>query len=70
MLQWLPEDVSTFGHEIGSLFYLIYYITGAAFILVTVLMLLFLLMESIYCTSPQLILAILKAHTDQLMIKN
>lgn len=42
MLQWLPEDVSTFGHEIDSLFYLIYYITGAAFILVTVLMLLFL----------------------------
>ena len=44
MLQWLPEDVSTFGHEIDSLFYLIYYITGVAFILVTVLMLLFLVM--------------------------
>jgi cytochrome c oxidase subunit 2 len=42
MMQWLPEDVSTFGHEIDSLFYLIYYITGVAFILVTVLMLLFL----------------------------
>ena len=42
MLRWLPEDVSTFGHEIDSLFYLIYYITAATFILVTVLMLVFL----------------------------
>jgi cytochrome c oxidase subunit II len=42
MLSWLPEDVSTFGHEIDSLFYLIYYITGVAFILVTALMILFL----------------------------
>jgi cytochrome c oxidase subunit 2 len=38
MLQWLPEDVSTFGQEIDSLFYLIYYITAVAFIVVTVLM--------------------------------
>ena len=44
MMQWLPEDVSTFGHEIDSLFYLIYYITGVAFILVTVLMVLFVVM--------------------------
>lgn len=43
MLQWLPEDVSTFGGEIDSLFYLIYYITGVAFILVTVLMVVFLI---------------------------
>ncbi|MGE5819791.1 MAG: cytochrome c oxidase subunit II [Deltaproteobacteria bacterium] len=42
MLRWLPVDVSTFGREIDSLFYLIYYITGATFILVTVLMVLFL----------------------------
>ncbi|MGB7946668.1 MAG: cytochrome c oxidase subunit II [Candidatus Binatia bacterium] len=42
MLQWLPEDVSTFGGEIDSLFYLIYYITAATFILVTVLMIVFL----------------------------
>lgn len=41
---WLPENVSTFGEEIDSLFYLIYYITGAVFILVTVLMVLFLVM--------------------------
>ena len=42
MLSWLPVDVSTFGRDIDSLFYLIYYITGATFILVTVLMILFL----------------------------
>ena len=44
MLQWLPEDVSTFGPDIDSLFYLIYYITAATFILVTVLMVVFLVM--------------------------
>ena len=43
MLRWLPEDVSTYGHEIDSLFYLIYYITAVAFILVTVLMVVFLI---------------------------
>ena len=43
MLTWLPEDVSTFGVEIDSLFYLIYYITAATFILVTVLMVVFLI---------------------------
>jgi cytochrome c oxidase subunit 2 len=44
MLQWLPEDVSTFGPDIDSLFYLIYYITAATFILVTVLMVVFVVM--------------------------
>jgi cytochrome c oxidase subunit 2 len=44
MLRWLPEDVSTYGGEIDSLFYIIYYITGAAFIIVTVLMIVFLIM--------------------------
>jgi cytochrome c oxidase subunit 2 len=43
MLTWLPEDVSTYGQEIDSLFYLIYYITAATFILVTVLMVVFLI---------------------------
>ncbi len=43
MLRWLPEDVSTFGQDIDSLFYLIYYITGITFILVTVLMIWFLI---------------------------
>jgi cytochrome c oxidase subunit II len=43
MLRWLPEDVSTFGGEIDSLFYLIYYITAVTFILVTVLMIFFLI---------------------------
>ena len=42
MLRWLPEDVSTFGADIDSLFYLIYYITGVTIILVTVLMVWFL----------------------------
>jgi cytochrome c oxidase subunit 2 len=41
MLRWLPEDVSPYGAGIDSLFYFIYYITAAAFILVTVLMILF-----------------------------
>ncbi|MBI2998707.1 MAG: cytochrome c oxidase subunit II [Deltaproteobacteria bacterium] len=44
MMSWLPENVSTFGGEIDYLFYLIYYITGAVFILVTVLMVLFLIL--------------------------
>jgi cytochrome c oxidase subunit 2 len=44
MLRWLPEDVSTYGREIDQLFYLIYYITAAAFIIVTVLMIVFLIM--------------------------
>ena len=43
MLKWLPEDVSTYGREIDSLFYLIYYITAVAFVLVTVLMIVFLI---------------------------
>jgi cytochrome c oxidase subunit II len=43
MLRWLPEDVSTFGPDIDSLFHLIYYITGVTFILVTVLMIWFLI---------------------------
>lgn len=43
MLRWLPEDVSSYGHEIDSLFYLIYYITAVTFILVTVLMVAFLI---------------------------
>lgn len=43
MLRWLPEDVSTYGHEIDSLFYLIYYITAVTFVLVTVLMIWFLI---------------------------
>jgi cytochrome c oxidase subunit 2 len=44
MMSWLPENVSTFGREVDSLFYLIYYITAAVFILVTVAMIAFLVM--------------------------
>jgi cytochrome c oxidase subunit II len=39
---WLPENVSTYGREIDSLFHLIYWITGITFILVSVAMIAFL----------------------------
>jgi cytochrome c oxidase subunit 2 len=42
MLRWLPEDVSTYGREIDALFFLIYYITAATFVIVTALMIWFL----------------------------
>jgi cytochrome c oxidase subunit 2 len=32
---WLPDNVSTYGQDIDWLFHLIYYITGATFLLVT-----------------------------------
>jgi len=38
---WLPENVSTYGQEIDWLFHLIYYVTGATFVLVFVTMLVF-----------------------------
>jgi cytochrome c oxidase subunit 2 len=41
---WLPEDVSTYGKDIDFLFYLIYYITGATFVLVAVTMVAFLVL--------------------------
>jgi cytochrome c oxidase subunit II len=44
MMRWLPENVSTYGADIDSMFYLIYYITAAVFILVTVLLVAFLIM--------------------------
>jgi cytochrome c oxidase subunit II len=44
MLKWLPENVSTYGADIDHLFYVIYYITGIAFLLVAVGMLAFLIM--------------------------
>ena len=33
---WLPENVSTFGQDVDWMFHLIYYITAAVFVLVTV----------------------------------
>ncbi len=42
MLSWLPENVSTYGQDIDRLFYLIYYITGVAFLLVAGAMVVFL----------------------------
>ncbi|MEK6665570.1 MAG: cytochrome c oxidase subunit II, partial [candidate division NC10 bacterium] len=41
---WLPEDVSTYGKDIDFLFYLIYYITGAIFVLVAAAMIAFLVL--------------------------
>src|SRR3972149_6486170 len=44
MLSWLPENVSTYGGDIDSILYLIYYITGAWFFLTlgTIVLFLFL----------------------------
>lgn len=44
MMSWLPENVSTFGPGIDRMFYLIYYITGATFVLVMTLLVAFLIM--------------------------
>jgi len=44
LLQWLPENVSTFGSTIDSLFYLIYVITGVIFLLVSITMIAFLVL--------------------------
>ena len=41
---WLPENVSTYGKDIDWLFQLIYYITGATFVLVSVALVAFLWM--------------------------
>jgi cytochrome c oxidase subunit 2 len=43
MLRWLPERASTYAGEIDTLFYIIYYITGLVFLLVTVLLIWFLI---------------------------
>ena len=44
MMSWLPESIATYGQEIDDLFYLIYYITGATFVLVSVALVAFLVM--------------------------
>lgn len=41
-MSWLPENVSTYGEDIDHLFYVIYYITLIAFLLVAVTMIWFL----------------------------
>ncbi|NIO10544.1 MAG: cytochrome c oxidase subunit II [Deltaproteobacteria bacterium] len=43
MMEWLPENVSTYGDQIDGIFYFIYYLTGGVFVLVTVLMIIFLI---------------------------
>ena len=32
MLRWLPENISSYGHDMDSIMYLIYYHVGAWFI--------------------------------------
>lgn len=44
MLRYLPENISTYGGEIDFLFYVIYWITGVAFLLVAGAMIAFLVM--------------------------
>jgi cytochrome c oxidase subunit 2 len=44
MMSWFPENIATYGKELDDLFYLIYYITGAVFLLVTVLLVAFLVL--------------------------
>ena len=44
MLRWLPENVSTYGPRIDSLFNIIYVITGVIFLLVTLTLLAFLVL--------------------------
>jgi len=44
MLRWLPENIATYGQDIDWLFYAIYYITGAVFLLVTVAMVAFVIL--------------------------
>ena len=41
---WLPPNVSTYGAEIDFLFYIIYYITGVAFLLVAAVMVAFIIL--------------------------
>lgn len=43
MLDWLPQNVSTFGGEIDKFFYIIYYITATVFFLVAATMIVFLI---------------------------
>jgi cytochrome c oxidase subunit 2 len=44
MMSYLPENIASYGKEIDDLFYLIYYITGITFVLVTVALVVFLVM--------------------------
>ena len=44
MMRWLPENVGTYGRDVDWLFYLIYYITAATFVLVATAMVAFLIL--------------------------
>jgi cytochrome c oxidase subunit 2 len=41
---WLPENVSTFGSKVDEIFYLIYYITNATFLIVITLLVAFIIL--------------------------
>ncbi|MFQ5709013.1 MAG: cytochrome c oxidase subunit II [bacterium] len=43
MLDWLPPNISTFGKDIDTIFYVIYYITTVVFLLVAAVMVYFLI---------------------------
>ena len=43
MLDWLPENISTYGVKIDFLFYLIYYITNVIFLFVAGFMIFFMI---------------------------
>lgn len=43
MLDWLPENVSTYGSRIDFFFYVIYYLTASVFVLVSATMIYFLI---------------------------
>jgi len=43
MLDWLPENISTFGEGIDQLFYLIYYVSVAIFLLVNTIYIVFII---------------------------
>ena len=44
MMRWLPENVGSYGQDVDWLFYLIYYITAATFVLVATAMVAFLIL--------------------------
>lgn len=43
MLEWLPENVSSYGGDVDFIFHLIYYITATVFVLVAIAMIVFLI---------------------------
>ncbi|MBI3090326.1 MAG: cytochrome c oxidase subunit II [Candidatus Tectomicrobia bacterium] len=44
MLSWLPENIASYGDKIDSLMYLVYYITGTAFVVTELALIIFLIL--------------------------